>query len=157
MSTVSFAGFSRLNGSLKFRTANDAKRIDQLKKLGDTDVVILQLPSDMSKSEAAKYVLSNLAISYPDFATAEAETLLKSLAKDKDTVTVSAVAKPKKAKAPAKAKAPTVADDGKYRSVKIPGTNRVVKYDLKEMSEKEKAKVREEHNRAHAHLSYDGE
>ena len=74
MSTVKFAGFSRLQGELKFRTANDTKRINQLRKLGDTDVVILQLPSDMSKNEAAKYVLTNLAISYAEFDTAEAKT-----------------------------------------------------------------------------------
>lgn len=60
MSTVKFAGFSRVAGALKFRTANDVKRIDQLRKLGDTDVVILALPTEMSKNDAAKFVLTNL-------------------------------------------------------------------------------------------------
>ena len=95
MSTVQFAGFSRLNGALKFRTANDTKRIDQLRKLGDTDVVILQLPSDMSKNEAAKYVLTNLAASYPDFNSAEAELVLTNLIKDENPS-----AKPKAVKKP---------------------------------------------------------
>jgi hypothetical protein len=80
---------------LKFRTANEVKRIDVLRKLGDTDVVILQLPSDMSKNEAAKYVLTNLAASYPDFNTVETTALLEGLIRDENTV-----AKPKAVKKP---------------------------------------------------------
>jgi len=139
MSTVQFAGFSRLNGELKFRTANDTKRINQLRKLGDTDVVILQLPSDMSKTEAARYVLSNLAASYPDFDTAEATALLEGLIQDKNSV-----ARPKKTTTVKQA-----------RKIKI--TKRAAEADDVKLTPAQAARGREEWNRAHAHLSYDAE
>ena len=139
MTTVAFAGFSRLQGELKFRTANDTKRINQLRKLGDTDVVILQLPSDMSKNEAAKYVLTNLTASYPDFDTDEAKTLLASIIRDDITLAWSK-------------KTVTVKRTGK---IKI--TRRAAEADDVEPSAAEKARNREAWNRAHAHLSYDGE
>jgi hypothetical protein len=144
MSTVQFAGFSRLNGALKFRTANDTKRIDQLRKLGDTDVVILQLPTDMTKNEAAKFVLTNLEASYPDFNTAEAEALLTSLIKDENPF-----AKPKAVKKPRMVKV-TGAQvkvskaDSNFIVKKIPGTNRVIKYELNTISPKEAGKLRAE-------------
>ena len=139
MSTVQFAGFSRLQGELKFRTANDTKRINQLRKLGDTDVVILQLPSDMSKNEAAKYVLANLAISYPDFDTAEAKTLLASIIRDDITLAWSK-------------KTVTVKQ---ARKIKI--TKRAAEADDVKLTAKQAARNREQWNLAHAHLSYDGE
>ena len=139
MSTVQFAGFSRLQGELKFRTANDTKRINQLRKLGDTDVVILQLPSDMSKNEAAKYVLANLAISYSDFVTAEAETLLTSIIRDENLF----------------AKAKKTVTVKTARKIKI--TKRAAEADDVKITAKQAARNREEWNLAHAHLSYDGE
>ena len=139
MTTVQFAGFSRLQGELKFRTANDTKRINQLRKLGDTDVVILQLPSDMSKNEAAKYVLANLAISYPDFNTTEAETLLASIIKDDITLAGSK-------------KTVTV-----KKASKIKISKRAAEADDVKLTPKKAARVREEWNAQHAHLSYDGE
>jgi hypothetical protein len=139
MSTVQFAGFSRTNGLLKFRTANEVKRIDVLRKLGDTDVVILQLPSDMSKNEAAKYVLANLAISYPDFNTPEAETLLASIIKDDITLAWSK-------------KTVTV-----KKASKIKISKRSAEADDVELTPKQAARAREEWNAQHAHLSYDGE
>lgn len=93
MSTVQFAGFSRVNGTLKFRTANDMARAEQLAKLGDTDISMAILPNPMTKNDAAKYVLTNLAISYPKFNTPEATGLLTSLIKDENPF-----AKPKVAK-----------------------------------------------------------
>jgi len=140
MSTVQFAGFSRLNGELKFRTANDTKRINQLRKLGDTDVVILQLPTDMSKTEAAEYVLNNLAISYTDFDTAEARDLLASM-----------VGRTVKIKRPVKVTVPSTAQ------VKLTGARVKVEPVEKKLTAKQAARNREEWNRAHAHLSYDGE
>ena len=140
MSTVQFAGFSRLNGELKFRTANDTKRINQLRKLGDTDVVILQLPTDMSKTEAAEYVLNNLAISYTDFDTAEARDLLASM-----------VGRTVKIKRPVKVTVPSTTQ------VKLTGARVKVEPVEKKLTAKQAARNREEWNRAHAHLSYDGE
>jgi len=95
MSTVKFAGFSRVAGALKFRTANDTKRIDQLRKLGDTDVVILELPAEMSKNDAAKFVLTNLDSGVYFVDVAEAETLLSATIKDENPF-----AKPKKSAKP---------------------------------------------------------
>ena len=95
MSTVQFAGFSRMNGVLKFRTANEISRAQQLAKLGDTDISMAILPNPMSKNDAAKYVLTNLAISYPKYNTPEATGLLTSLIKDENPF-----AKPKKAAKP---------------------------------------------------------
>jgi hypothetical protein len=82
MSTVTYAGFSRVNGVLKFRTANNTKRIDQLAKLGDTNVFLRPLGSAMSKNEAAKYVLSKVE----DFNVnvKEAELVLTDLIKDEN-------------------------------------------------------------------------
>ena len=84
MSTVQFAGFSRMNGVLKFRTANEISRAQQLAKLGDTDISMAILPTPMTKNDAAKYVLTNLAISYPNHNTPEATGLLTSLIKDEN-------------------------------------------------------------------------
>jgi hypothetical protein len=103
MSTVQFAGFSRLNGELKFRTANEISRAQQLAKLGDTDISMAILPNPMTKNDAAKYVLTNLAISYPKFNTPEATGLLTSLIKDENPF-----AKPKKASKPKIVKAKNV-------------------------------------------------
>jgi predicted GTPase len=95
MSTVKFAGFSRVAGALKFRAANDVKRIDQLRKLGDTDVVILALPNEMSKNDAAKFVLTNLSGGAYFVDTKEAEAVLTATIKDENPF-----AKPKAAKKP---------------------------------------------------------
>lgn len=74
MSLVTFAGFSRTAGVLKFRAASDAKRSEVLVKLGDTDVNLVALPNAMSKDEAKTYVLSILASFAVD--TSEARLVL---------------------------------------------------------------------------------
>jgi hypothetical protein len=75
---ISFAGVSRVNGELKFRGAQNVNRITQLRKLGDTDVEMLFLGRDMTKSQAAKELLSR------NFANgrADIEALLVSVAQD---------------------------------------------------------------------------
>jgi hypothetical protein len=55
---ISFAGVSRVNGELKFRTAVSPARITQLQKLGDTEVEMRFLNIPMTKSEAAKRLIS---------------------------------------------------------------------------------------------------
>jgi hypothetical protein len=55
---VTFAGVSRLNGVLKFRVANDVKRIDVLRKAGHTEVEMRFLGKEMTKSQAAKELLA---------------------------------------------------------------------------------------------------
>jgi hypothetical protein len=84
MSTVQFAGFSRLNGELKFRTANEVSRAQQLAKLGDVNICMSILPNPMTKNDAAKYVLTNLAISYPRVDQAEAAKVLTGLIRDEN-------------------------------------------------------------------------
>jgi len=59
MKTFQFAGFSRVAGELKFRTAMSQARAQQLAKLGDTDVNMTILPTLMSKTEAAKWCLTS--------------------------------------------------------------------------------------------------
>jgi hypothetical protein len=55
---ISFAGYSRVAGKLKFRTATDEKRIEQLAKLGDTDINIVKLATPVAtKNEAVKAVI----------------------------------------------------------------------------------------------------
>ena len=55
---LNFAGVSRVAGELKFRTATEPSRFQQLTKLGDTDVEMLYLGSEMTKSQAAKELLA---------------------------------------------------------------------------------------------------
>lgn len=54
---IKYAGISRVNGELKFRTAADNKRIGQLVKLGDTDVNLVVVHAD-TKAEAARILLA---------------------------------------------------------------------------------------------------
>lgn len=56
--TLYFAGVSRVNGELKFRTATEASRFQQLTKLGDTDVEMIKIDGVDSKQEAAKQLLA---------------------------------------------------------------------------------------------------
>jgi hypothetical protein len=74
---IYFAGVSRVAGVLKFRTAASPARFQQLAKLGDTDVEMVNVRVD-SKSAAAKELLSR------NFANdrADIEALLVSIAAD---------------------------------------------------------------------------
>jgi hypothetical protein len=74
---IYFAGVSRVAGKLKFRTAASPARFQQLAKLGDTDVEMINVNVD-SKSAAAKELLSR------NFANgrADIEALLVSVASD---------------------------------------------------------------------------
>jgi len=55
---ISFVGYSRVDGALKFRTATNEARIAQLEKLGDTDINMVALPMEMTKVSAAKWALT---------------------------------------------------------------------------------------------------
>jgi hypothetical protein len=74
---IYFAGVSRVAGVLKFRTAQSPARFQQLAKLGDTEVEMINVNVD-SKSAAAKELLSR------NFANgrADIEALLVSVARD---------------------------------------------------------------------------
>jgi len=132
---ISFAGVSRVNGVLKFRGAQSAARITQLRKLGDTDVEMRFLNTEMTKSEAAKRLLAtNFANGRLDI-----EALLVSVANDDNPF--------KKTTKVVKLKVPSVAMQ------KLVGA----KIETEELSTAEARKIRNEWNRKHAHLSYDGE
>ena len=72
---IYFAGISRLNGELKFRTAQSPARFQQLTKLGDTEVEMTSVNAD-SKEQAAQELLTR------NFANgrAEIQALLESVA-----------------------------------------------------------------------------
>ena len=78
--TITFAGVSRLNGELKFRTATEDKRFAQLVKLGDTEVEFSSVNAD-TKQEAAQELLTR------NFANgrAEIQALLEAVAGKKTT------------------------------------------------------------------------
>jgi len=52
------AGVSTLAGKTKIRFANDTMRIKILAKNGHTDVDLVELPHEMTKSEIAQYLKS---------------------------------------------------------------------------------------------------
>ena len=85
---IYFAGVSRVAGVLKFRTAASPARFQQLGKLGDTDVEMINVKCE-TKSQAAKELLSR------NFANgrADIEALLVSVAADDNPFV-----KPKKAR-----------------------------------------------------------
>ena len=85
---IYFAGVSRVAGELKFRTAQSPARFQQLGKLGDTDVEMVNVSVE-TKSQAAKELLSR------NFANgrADIEALLVKIASDDNPF-----ARPKKAR-----------------------------------------------------------
>ena len=122
---IYFAGVSRVNGELKFRTAASPARFQQLGKLGDTDVEMVNVNVE-TKSQAAKELLAR------NFANgrADIEALLVSVA----TVD-NPFAKPKAVK-----KAKTVV----VKNVKVKSApTQVFDWDAP-MSRREAAKVRAE-------------
>ena len=50
------AGTSTLNGETKARFANDTMRIKVLAKNGHTDIMLIELPKEMTKLEAAQFI-----------------------------------------------------------------------------------------------------
>jgi len=73
---IYFAGVSRLNGELKFRTAQSPGRFQQLAKLGDTEIEMSNIFNATTKEQAAQELLDR------NFANgrAEIQALLESVA-----------------------------------------------------------------------------
>ena len=105
------AGVSTLNGDTKARFANDVMRIKVLAKNGHEGITLVELPNEMTKVEAAKFIAT-----LPEFADAAsqeacAEYLSKHDKQPKAKVEVKKAVKKAvekkapKAKAPAKTKA----------------------------------------------------
>jgi hypothetical protein len=84
---IYFAGVSRVAGELKFRTATEPSRFQQLIKLGDTDVEMVNLNAETKQQAAEELLARNFANGRADI-----QALLKSVAgktaKPKREVTV---------------------------------------------------------------------
>jgi hypothetical protein len=50
--TFTFAGVSRLNGTIKARFANDALRVKVLRKGGHTEIDLIEFPTALTKEQA---------------------------------------------------------------------------------------------------------
>lgn len=70
-------GVSTLNGDTKIRFANDVMRIKVLAKNGHTDIQLVELPSEMTKVEAAKFISTLPEFEAPEAQVAIAEYLDK--------------------------------------------------------------------------------
>jgi len=133
---ITYAGVSRLNGELKFRTATTEGRVHQLTRT-DADVKIVSISPVATKSEAAKQLLAT------DFESNDAEIVAVLVAKAKDGNPF------------AKAKKTTVVVRVPTQAVRqLTGKQVEVS---ERMTAREAKKVRDAWNRAHADLSYDGE
>ena len=132
---IIYAGYSRLaDGTMKFRTATTQKRVDQLVALGEE--VHMRIINDVyTKSAAAKELLR---LDHANGAK-ELEKFYAAQVRDenpfKKTTRVVKVTVPNKA------------------MVHLVGA----KVEVEELGTAEARKIRNEWNRKHAHLSYDGE
>jgi hypothetical protein len=118
---IYFAGVSRLNGELKFRTAQSPARFQQLTKLGDTDVEMSSVNAD-SKEQAAQELLDR------NFANGrvEIQELLESVA--------------------GKTSAPRKTGTVRVRARKIKVSKAAAEADDIKLTPRQAAKVREEFN-----------
>ena len=128
---IIYAGYSRLaDGTMKFRTATNEARVNQLVGFGE-EVHMILINGVYSKSAAAKELLrldhANGAKELEKFYTAQV--------RDENPFRV------------VKLKVPSVAMQ------KLTGA----RIETEELSTAEARKIRNEWNRKHAHLSYDGE
>ena len=128
---IIYAGYSRLaDGTMKFRTATNEARVNQLVAFGE-EVHMILINGVYSKSAAAKELLrldhANGAKELEKFYTAQV--------RDENPFRV------------VKLKVPSVAMQ------QLVGA----RIETEELSTAEARKVRNEWNRKHAHLSYDGE
>ena len=99
------AGTSTLNGETKARFANDTMRIKVLAKNGHTDITLVELPNEMTKVEAAKFLATLDEFSSAEAQEAIGEYLTKHDKQPKAKVEVKKAVKAAVEKKPAKAKA----------------------------------------------------
>ena len=91
------AGTSKLNGEYKVRFANDTMRIKVLTKSGHEDITLVELPSEMSKLDAIKFIAG-----LDEFQTVGSKTAIADYL-DRNEVAPKAPVAKTPAKAPAKA------------------------------------------------------
>jgi hypothetical protein len=131
MKSIQYAGYSILkDGTWKFRTATDQKRVFQLEAFGESVYMVSIKPVE-TKSQAAKELL---AMDYMSKDQACVAFFVKH-ARDENPFRV------------VKLKVPSVAMQ------KLTGA----RIETEELSTAEARKIRDAWNRKHAHLSYDGE
>lgn len=108
MKTFTVAGVSTENNEVKFRVANDLKsRIAMLERCGNTDIRLVQLPTAMTREQAAAHLLKE------PFLTPEVKSLLQAAAnKITKPAKPTATGKVRTIKAKPKAAAPVTDDDG---------------------------------------------
>jgi hypothetical protein len=118
---IYFAGVSRVAGELKFRTATEPSRFQQLIKLGDTDVEMINLNAE-TKQQAAQELLSR------NFANGRADVraLLESVA--------------------GKTSAPRKSGTVRVRARKVKVSKATAEADDIKLTPRQAAKVREEFN-----------
>jgi hypothetical protein len=116
---IYFAGVSRVAGELKFRTATEPSRFQQLIKLGDTDVEMINLNAE-TKQQAAQELLSR------NFANgrAEVQALLESVA--------GKIAKPTRART---VKIKKSAVDTEPKKLSVEEANRLILSTMREIDE----------------------
>jgi thioesterase domain-containing protein len=128
---IIYAGYSRLaDGTMKFRTATTHKRVSQLEALGE-EVHMVIINDVYTKSAAAKELLR---LDHANGAR-ELEKFYAAQVRDENPFRV------------VKLKVPSVAMQ------QLVGAE----IETEELSTAEARKIRNEWNRKHAHLSYDGE
>jgi hypothetical protein len=117
---IYFAGVSRLNGELKFRTAQSPARFQQLTKLGDTEVEMSSVTAD-SKEQAAQELLDR------NFANgrADIQALLESVA--------GKIAKPKRSRT---VKIKKSAVNAEPKPLSVEEANRLILSTMREIDEK---------------------
>ena len=131
---IIYAGYSRLaDGTMKFRTATNEARVNQLVAFGE-EVHMILINGVYSKSAAAQELLR---LDHANGAKA-LETFYTAQVRDEN---------PFKKTTVVKLKVPSVAMQ------QLVGAN----VEVEELSTAEARKIRNEWNRKHAHLSYDGE
>jgi hypothetical protein len=132
---IYFAGVSRVAGELKFRTAASPARFQQLGKLGDTDVEMVNVNCE-TKSQAAKELLSR------NFANgrADIEALLVTVANDDNPF-----ARPKKART-AKVKKSELVEPARDRKGRVKDIEQFYTWFNTKMKPSEAERVRAEFN-----------
>jgi hypothetical protein len=118
---IYFAGVSRVAGELKFRTATEPSRFQQLIKLGDTDVEMVNLNAETKQQAAEELIARNFANGRADI-----QALLESVA--------GKISKPKQARSV------------RVRARKIKVSKAAAEADDIKLTPKQAAKIRAEFN-----------
>lgn len=110
--TFTVAGVSTLNGDCKIRFANDVLRVKNLAKSGHEDIRLVELPSAMLKTDAAKFLAT-----LPEYQDSEAQVAVAEYLSKHDRapkVEVKKAVKKAVQSKPAKVKAPAENEDAPF-------------------------------------------